>query len=181
MRPRLVAASLAVVAVCALVATAAATGRPAGAFTSSQYGYRLTLPQGWTGVAATTRFGGGDIDHTASYADSLTAPGRRFVFVLGSRTSSTVTAFARAHGAWLAANRPCRGVGRWAGTTLAGEPAQVATFACEGGVYGRTLAVKWVVVRRGLGIVVTQFTPDGRRARDRAALGQLLRGLAWST
>lgn len=164
--------------------TAAHAGRtaPGGSarFASTQYGYSLVLPAGWRGIAASTRFPGGDIDHTASYVDSFSPPGQRLVFALGRRTATSPTALARAHGRWLTGNRPCRALGPWRQASLAGEPARVASFVCEGGVDGQTLVAKWVVVRHGLGLIFTQFTPDGRRVADEAALRSLLRGLVWA-
>ena len=157
----------------------AAPGGQAGRFVSKQYGYVLVLPTGWRGVAATTTFPGGDIDHTESYVDSFSAPDERLMFALGQRTKGSVATFSRQHGRWLAANRPCRALGTWRASTLSGTPARVASFACDGGVYGSTFVAKWVVVRRGLGLVFTQFSPDGQRAKDRSVITGLLRGLSW--
>jgi hypothetical protein len=173
-------------ALCALVVAATThaastwTAGQAARFVSKQYGYSLALPAGWSDIAATTRFPGGDIDHTASYVDSFAPRGRRLVFALGRRTTASSAAFARSHGKWLVDNRPCRALGAWRKATLSGESARVASFSCQGGVYGDTLAVKWVAVRRGLGLIFTQFTPDGKRSADEAVLKRLLRGVAWT-
>lgn len=180
--------SLALVVLCTLAlavsaAAAASSGSTTsqGRFTSSQYGYSLALPPGWSGAAASERFPGGDIDHTAPYADSFSTAGDRLVFALGRGTKQPLLAFARAHGTWLVRNRPCRLVGTWRKATLAGEPARAASFACDSGVFGGpTFVAKWVVVRRGLGIVFTQFTPDGARSDDSAALKRFLRRVAWA-
>lgn len=56
---------------------------PGQSFVSSEYGYEVTLPQGWTAAPTTQQWDGGDVVLTADYADRFVAPDGTVVFALG--------------------------------------------------------------------------------------------------
>ena len=157
----------------------AAPSPSADTFTSTQYGIELPLPPGWNAAGATEPWDGGDIDHTAAYADRIYPPGQQDVFILGQRTPLDVQAFADAHAAWLTANRGCSPPTTTSEGALDGQPARLLEIHCPEGVFGPTLVLKAVATAQGQGVIVTSFTPDGDVAEDSAAFESLVESMTW--
>ncbi len=151
----------------------------ASLFASTQYGISLPLPPGWNSAGATERWDGGDIDHTAAYADRLYPPGPQDLFILGQPTPLDVQAFADAHAAWLTANRGCPPPAATSEVALDGQPARLLEIHCPEGVFGPTLVLKAVATAQGQGVIVTSFTPDGNVAADSAAFRALVESMTW--
>ena len=115
--------------------------------------------------AATEPWDGGDIDHTAAYADRIFTPGSQELFILGQPTALDVEAYADTHTGWLTANRGCATPAATSEGTLDGRPARLLEIHCPEGIFGPTLVLKAVAVAQGQAVIVTSFTPDGNVAR----------------
>jgi hypothetical protein len=130
------------------------------AFTSQEYGYSLAVPEGWDVVAASSTWDGGDVDHTASYADRLTSNKQAQVFALGTATQDSLEDVTSAHAAWLVSARGCDPPQGPTDSTLDATPARRLVFRCPQGVYGQTLVTKAIAVRDGEVLILTSFSPD---------------------
>jgi hypothetical protein len=152
---------------------------PAGTeFTSPEYGYRLTLPSDWLATPATTSWDGGDIDHTADYADRFTTPEALPVFVLAGPAQGSLSEAVDAHLSWLSDARGCPEPTSTASVTLDGIPATRVAIHCPEGVFGPTLVSKAITVRDGRVIILTAFSPD-QGGDDLPAFDALLSSLRW--
>lgn len=129
-------------------------------FSSSVYGYAAVVPAGWAVEPATSRWEGGDIGHTAGYADRFDGQGAGFVFTIGTATGDPLPEFADAHVAWVKENRGCAQSSAPVDSVLDGVPAVRVALRCPSGIYGPTLVSKAMSVREGVGVVFTAFSPD---------------------
>lgn len=155
----------------------AATG--AGDFSSAQYGYAAVAPAGWSVEPATSQWDGGDIDHTAGYADRFDGAGSGFIFTIGTATGDPLPEFAEAHVSWVEANRGCARASDPVDSVLDGVPAVRAALRCPAGIYGATLVSKAVVVREGVGVIFTAFSPDSG-SDTFPAFDDLLASVRWA-
>ena len=156
--------------------------RPArlpASFASTQYGISLPLPPDWNSAGATERWDGGDIDHTAAYADRIFTPGAQELFILGQSTARDLQPYVDTHTAWLSANRGCAAPAATSEVTLDGQPARLLEIHCPEGIFGPTLVLKAVATAQGQGVIVTSFTPDGNVAEDSAAFTALVESMTW--
>jgi hypothetical protein len=124
------------------------------------YRYDAVVPAGWSAESATALWEGGDIDHTAGYADRFDGAGEGFIFTIGTPTGETLPEFADAHGAWVKENRGCPQSSAPADTTIDGVPAVRVVLRCPKGIYGPTLVSKAMTVREGVGVIFTSFSPE---------------------
>ena len=115
-------------------------------FISTQYGYAAVLPAGWTALPATSGWDGGDVDHTAEYADRLTDTDGNEFFVIGTAAGETTDEFADGHLAWLAENRGCPIPATEQMASVDGVPAVRVAIHCPDGVFGPTLVSKVILV-----------------------------------
>jgi hypothetical protein len=129
-------------------------------FTSDMYRYSVTIPTGWDAKAASSQWGGGDIDHTASYSDRFTSPVQAEAFTIGTATQEPLDDFTNAHADWLVSARGCDPPQAATETTLDTTPARRLVFHCPQGVYGRTLVTKAIAVRDGRALILTSFSSD---------------------
>lgn len=157
-----------------------ATARAGGeGFSSPVYGYSAVLPTGWTALPAVSTWDGGDIDHTADYADRFTDLAGNDFFVIGTPTDRSTDEFARWHLAWLAENRGCPAPSAESMLSLDGVPVARASVHCPDGVFGPTLVSKAMLVRDGTGLIVTSFSPD-TGDDEFAPLDALVASITWS-
>jgi hypothetical protein len=103
---------------------------------------------------------GGDIGHTAGYADRFDGAGAGFIFTIGTPTGDPLQEFADAHVAWVKQNRGCPQSSAPVDSTLDGAPAVRVVLHCPAGIYGPTLVTKAMSVRDGVGVIFTSFSPD---------------------
>jgi hypothetical protein len=132
----------------------------AAVFTSAQYGYSVQVPPGWTAEPATSAWDGGDVDHSADYADRFADTDANTYFVLGTPTDRSSAEFAADHLDWLAANRGCPAPASETEVSVDGATGVRVAIHCPDGVYGATLVSKVMVVSGGEGLIVTSFSPD---------------------
>lgn len=142
-----------------VVADESATPTVGEGFSSTVYGYSAVAPSGWSVEPATSQWSGADIDHTAAYADQFGGAGSGLIFTIGTPTTDPLREFAEAHVAWVEVNRGCARASESVDAVLDGVPAMRAALACPAGIYGPTLVNKAVVVRDGLGVIFTSFSP----------------------
>jgi len=155
-----------------------ASSQPTGqAFSSSQYGYSATIPADTEIAAAMSGWDGGDVDHTAAYADRFYGDGW-VIFTLGTPTDLPLAGFVDEHAAWLTANR-CPAQPSRAATEIDGAPAVRLAFHCPNGIYGPTLVDKAIAVRDGRGVIFTSMSPDTGE-ETLAAFDQLLGSVRWT-
>lgn len=128
-------------------------------FVSALYGYAAAIPAGAEIAAATTSWDGGDVDHTAAYADRFYGDGW-VIFTLGTPTDRPLEGFVDDHAAWLTASRGCAAPTTRAASEIDGVPAVRLAFHCPNGIYGPTLVAKAIAVRDGQGIIWTSMSPD---------------------
>jgi hypothetical protein len=147
--------------------------------TSTQYGYSVVLPTGWAARPATLGWDGGDVDHTAEYADRFTDADGNEYFVIGTATEEPVDAFASAHLAWLAENRGCPSPGASRTVSVDGVRAERVAVHCPDGVFGPTLVSKVIVVKDGTAVIITSFSPD-TGSDDFPPLDALADSVQWS-
>jgi hypothetical protein len=157
----------------------AAPSPSASRFASTQYGVSFPLPPGWNPLVATEPWDGGDIDHTAPYADRIFTPGSQELFILGQSTARDLQPYVDTHTAWLSANRGCAAPAATSEVTLDGQPARLLEIHCPEGIFGPTLVLKAVATAQGHGVIVTSFTPDGNVAEDSAAFKDLVESMSW--
>jgi hypothetical protein len=148
-------------------------------FTSAQYGYSVQVPPGWTAEPATSAWDGGDVDHTADYADRFADTDANTYFVLGTPTDGSSVEFAADHLAWLAANRGCPAPSSEAEVDVDGVTGVRVAIHCPDGVYGATLVSKVIVASGGEGLIVTSFSPD-TGADAFAPLDALVSSMRWA-
>jgi hypothetical protein len=129
-------------------------------FSSAVYGYSAVAPSGWATESATSAWEGGDIGHTASYADQFDGAGSGFIFTIGTATSDPLREFADAHVEWVEVNRGCARSSAPTDSVLDGVPVVRATLTCPSGIYGPTVVNKAIAVRDGVGVIFTAFSPD---------------------
>jgi hypothetical protein len=142
------------------------------------YGYSVALPTGWDAKAASSPWDGGDIAHTASYADRFTSTGNAQAFTVGTDTQASLEDFTRAHADWLVSARGCDPPDAATETTVDATPARRLVFHCPQGVYGETLVTKAIAVRDGRALILTSFSPDdGTEALP--AFEEMLTSLRW--
>jgi hypothetical protein len=163
-----------------LAAATSAASQPAGqAFTSTEYGYSAMIPAGTEIAAATSGWDGGDIDHTAAYADRFYGTDG-VTFVVGTPTDLPLAGLVDEHVAWLTANRGCPAPSSRADTEVDGVPAVRLAFHCPNGIYGPTLVEKAIAVRDGKGVIFTSMSPDAG-AEELAAFDKLLDSVRWTS
>jgi hypothetical protein len=182
----LAAAATAAVLIAGTTSCAGSEGDPdaapspaASTFASTQYGIELPLPTGWNPVPATEPWDGGDIDHTAAYADRIFTPGSQELFILGQPTTRDLQPYVDTHTAWLSANRGCAAPAATSEVVLGGQPARLLEIHCPEGIFGPTLVLKAVAVAQGNAVIVTSFTPDGNVKEDSAAFESLVESMTW--
>jgi hypothetical protein len=135
----------------------------AGDFSSAVYGYTALAPGGWSVEPSSSQWDGGDVDHTASYADRFDGQASGFIFTLGSPADDPLPEFAEGHVSWVKANRGCQQASDPVNSVLDGVPAVRVALRCGAGIYGPTLVSKAMVVRDGVGVIFTAFSPDAGR------------------
>ena len=151
----------------------------AATFSSTVYDYTLDVPANWTRQPATTAWTGGDIDHTAEYADRFTDASDNVYFILGTQTDLDAGAFADDHLAWLSSERGCPAPTRRASMTVDATTAIRASIHCPEGIFGPTLVSKVITVHDGDALILTAFSPDtGSDAMP--SLDALASSLRWS-
>jgi hypothetical protein len=164
--------------------SASASGAPSASaepalFTSAQYGYSAQVPPGWTAEPATSAWDGGDVDHTADYADRFADTDANTYFVLGTPTDGSSAELAADHLAWLAANRGCPAPSSETEVSVDGATGVRVAIHCPDGVYGATLVSKVIVVSGGEGLIVTSFSPDDGSDAF-APLAALVSSMRWT-
>jgi hypothetical protein len=150
-----------------------------GGFSSAVYGYDAVVPAGWAAEPATSQWEGGDISHTAGYADRLDGAGAGFIFTIGTPTGDPLAEFADAHVAWVKENRGCPQSSAPVDATLDGAPAVRVVLRCPKGIYGPTLVSKAMAVHDGVGVIVTSFSPDAG-SDTFPEFDQLLASVRWT-
>lgn len=149
-------------------------------FTSAVYGYRADVPQDWQAQPALTEWDGGDVDHTAGYADRFTTPEGVEVFVLAAPTAGPLDSAADAHLTWLSESRGCPAPSWKRAISLDGVPATRVAIHCPDGVFGPTLVSKAIAVHDGSVVILTAFSPD-EGADDLLEFDRLLATLRWAS
>jgi hypothetical protein len=152
----------------------------AGDFSSAQYGYTARAPGGWTVEPASAGWDGGDVDHNAGYADRFDGSGEGFIFTIGSPAGDPLPDFAEGHVSWVEANRGCQRSSEPVDSVLDGVPAVRVALRCGAGIYGPTLVSKAMVVRDGVGVIFTAFSPDSG-GDSFPAFEDFLASVRWST
>lgn len=158
---------------------AALPSPPAPALISAVYGYAASPPADWTVAPATAAWDGGDVDHTAEYADRLVDPAGNEYFVVGTTASAPLAEVTDDHLAWLAGSRGCPPASSRTATTIDGAPAERMSIHCPDGVFGPTLVSKATTVHDGDVLIVTAFSPDDG-SDDLASFDDLVASIRWT-
>lgn len=103
------------------------------------------------------------------------------MYTIGTATDKPLPEFAKAHVAWVSENR-CPQPGAPAApvdAVIGGVPAVRVALACPAGIYGPTLVSKAIVVRDGVGVIFTAFSPDPG-SESFPPLDDLLASVRWT-